>query len=377
MTKAALFPLLCCLALVTSRTVFAQQVDCEAPPPVCAAMRFVVMVSASDPAASGVYIGPGRVVTSRHVVADRKTARVTTGDGRRFDVRIVPSAYPGDLALLEVAGLSLEPAPHHAAPTASGILHAVARDLRSKKIRVYPPGKMILPRAEGKPLGRLHHDAPSGPGNSGGALVDRDGRLVGVIASGGEGRNEAIPAEDIRQLIALSGEAHRVAHDRLGRAYRICARMLRQIPRRRGGLARRATRELVAVCSETRNRQLIDLAGQVLGRSGRLFKAESLFVRSLEQDPHSLNARIGLIVTQFLQSRHRDAIPQVRWLRRILPNDPNILRLAIQAGKLGGDMAFAEDAYGRLAKSDPGMARAMRRFLDGQLPRGFNRGRQR
>ena len=55
--------------------------DCPHPEPVCAAARFVFPVSAFDPLASSVRIGPDLLVTNRHVVGDLKEALVMTPGG--------------------------------------------------------------------------------------------------------------------------------------------------------------------------------------------------------------------------------------------------------------------------------------------------------
>lgn len=49
--------------------------DCEAPQPVCAAAASVFALSGFSPVGSAVRIGPGLLVTSRHVVADETEDR--------------------------------------------------------------------------------------------------------------------------------------------------------------------------------------------------------------------------------------------------------------------------------------------------------------
>ncbi|MGI9401289.1 MAG: S1C family serine protease, partial [Rhizobiaceae bacterium] len=78
--------------------------DCGYPAPVCLLRQAVFPVSSYDPVASGTRIGPNLIVTNRHVVGDRKDAIVHTPDGPR-NAKVIPSAYSGDLVLLEVDGL--------------------------------------------------------------------------------------------------------------------------------------------------------------------------------------------------------------------------------------------------------------------------------
>ena len=79
---------------------------------------------------------------------------------------------------------------------------------------------MFLP-AIGFPLARLHHDAYSQPGNSGGALINSSGHLVGIVTSGGDGRYEAIPLHAIDALKKASGSKHRQRCREISGAIRI------------------------------------------------------------------------------------------------------------------------------------------------------------
>ena len=186
----------------------AAEAGCAAPAPVCAARAAVFAVSAFDPMASAVRVAPDLLVTNRHVVADDPRAEVHLPDGGRLSAEVVPSSYPGDLALLRVEGLPSGPILPIVPLDPQARLHSVAAE--RGRIRAYGEGRVILAPAPAKPLARLHHSAYSQPGNSGGALVDAAGRLVAIVTSGGEGRNEAIPAREIARLRAMSGAGHLV-----------------------------------------------------------------------------------------------------------------------------------------------------------------------
>ena len=58
--------------------------------------------------------------------------------------------------------------------------------------------------------------------------MDETGRLVGIVASGGEGRFEAIPAEAITELSARSGPGFAMASAEIGAAVRICTTLLEE-----------------------------------------------------------------------------------------------------------------------------------------------------
>ena len=121
----------------------------------------------------------------------------------------IPSAYPGDLALLKVQGLPKGGfIPDLEGDVRDGsAFYAVGADLARQEVRVFDPGKLIARPAKGADLGRLHVRARMQPGVSGGALVNERGELVGIAVGGGDGRFEAMPLEAVRSLLAMSKDA--------------------------------------------------------------------------------------------------------------------------------------------------------------------------
>ena len=148
----------------------------------------VVQIQTDSGLGSGViFDAKGNIVTNAHVVSGASQLVVTLADGRRFDARLVGSYVPDDLAVVDIgAGRGISP----------------ARFADSSKLAV---GEIVL--AEGNPLGlqssvtdgiisalgrnvsegqgvvlpsAIQTSAPINPGNSGGALVDLEGRVVGI-----------------------------------------------------------------------------------------------------------------------------------------------------------------------------------------------------
>lgn len=342
---------------------------CEQPQPVCEARAAVFAVSAFDPVGSAVRIGETRLVTARHVVADEQNATVFLADGRPIQARVLATDYPGDLILLETADLPPGPvlAPEPVRPDSA--LYTVGADVGLRGIRAYDPGRLRFAPPPDRPLARLHHDAYSQPGNSGGALLDQGGRLVGIVASGGEGRFEAIPAAQIAALSARSGPAAAAASAEIGAAVRICTTLLdrNRTPGRR--LDDQQAKAIETSCRRSGNRQLLDLAGQTLGRAGRAEAAVGLFEQGLAEDPNAVNTRIGLAITYHLARAFEAALPHLRWLMDHAGDDLQVLRLSIQAGTWAGDRALAERALARLKQVNPRSAPAAERFLENPPPR--------
>lgn len=164
----------------------------------------------------------GYVVTNNHVVFGADEVRVVLADKREFDADIVFADEPSDIAILKLRGTSGLPILDFrdsdtlevgdlvlAIGNPFGVGQTVTSGIVSALARTGGQGR------RGAPGGYfIQTDAAVNPGNSGGALVDMAGRLVGVNTaiisrSGGSiGIGFAIPANLVRQALAsaLSGE---------------------------------------------------------------------------------------------------------------------------------------------------------------------------
>jgi hypothetical protein len=342
--------------------------DCRAPAPVCATRATVFAVSSFDPLGSAVRVGPDLLVTNRHIVADETRAQVRLADGRRLAAQVVASSYPGDLVLLRVEGLGPGPVPLTAQAEPESRLFAIGTTGRGGQVGAFPEGRVLLLPAPGKPLARLHHSAVSRPGHSGGALVDDSGRLIAILAAGGEGRNEAIPAGELTRLRALSGPDHLATHRRIGQAIRRCALSLESLQGHPAPIADETAAALVSSCTESANRLNLELAGQALGRAGRFDLSAEILAQAVARDPHAINSRLSLAVSLHLARRYGAAVAHLAWLLEILPEDPQVLRLGIQAGKWGGDPELAQRALALLEQHHPAQAPAARGFLAAPIP---------
>jgi len=301
------------------------------------------------------------------MVADSPDALVTLADGQKLQAAVVPTDYRGDLVQLLVVGVDGYIPLRKKPVLADTDLYVIGFDVGRQAVRVYAPGHLITPRAN-TPLARLHHDARAQPGNSGGALVDANGALVGFVASGGEGRNEAIPAAALDQLIAASGRDKVAASMRIGKAYRHCVEGLDALPRTARQIREPDATQLSEACLATGNRELMDLAGKAFGSRRDLPRALSILQESNRIDPNAPNALISLAVTYHIAGQFRDEIPLLRHGLTLMPAEPQLLRLALQAGIWGGDQALADQAMRQIETVLPQMAPAARRFYDAPPP---------
>ncbi|MHB1570211.1 MAG: S1C family serine protease [Solirubrobacteraceae bacterium] len=148
----------------------------------------VAQIQTDSGLGSGVILdAKGDIVTNAHVVAGASSLSVTLADGRRFSARLVGSYVPDDLAVISIGtGHALTPAKFAdsskvdvgdlvlAVGNPLGLQSSVTDGIVSGVGRNVSEGQgIVLPNV-------IQTSAPINPGNSGGALVDLDGRVVGI-----------------------------------------------------------------------------------------------------------------------------------------------------------------------------------------------------
>jgi S1-C subfamily serine protease len=136
---------------------------------------------------SGFVVAPGLVVTNAHVVAGERETTVSVPGRGELPAQVVVFDSDRDLALLTVTGLGAAPLPRGSA--AAGTTGAVFGHPGGQSGVEVSPARV---REEVEAVGRDLYDghatrrhvyilaADLEPGDSGGALADRTGRVVGV-----------------------------------------------------------------------------------------------------------------------------------------------------------------------------------------------------
>lgn len=235
---------------------------------------------------SGIVIAEGKVLTNAHNLRGDEVT-VTFADGRRTRGTVAGVDADGDLAVVGVEttgatalewgdgeALRLGTAVFGAAASHGGgtrvtfgLVSAVARSFRG------PGGRRIS--------GSIEHTAPLAPGSSGGALVDADGRLVGVNTNRiGEGFYLALPADGaLRERVEALGRGESPEPTRLGVAVapaHIARRMRRAVglPEREGVLVRGVEDEsLAAAAGIDAGDLIVSAGGQPVADADDLFEA--------------------------------------------------------------------------------------------------------
>ena len=179
----------------------------------------VVTVQVLGPTGAGtgsgvVYDNTGRVLTNDHVVAVGNAYRVVFADGRTYDARLLGTDPSTDLAVLEIDAVGIpaielgstetlqvgqpaiavgSPLGLEGGPSLSvGVISSLEREVQTR------PDTILY--------GMLQTDAPITQGSSGGALVDQQGRLIGITTAVGvssvgvEGIGFATPVEIVQRV---------------------------------------------------------------------------------------------------------------------------------------------------------------------------------
>ena len=172
-----------------------------------------------------VYSADGYILTNNHVVQQADEVRVGFYDGREVDAEIIGTDEASDLALLKVDVGGLQPvqwADSEALRVGDAVL-AIGNP--------FGLGETVtrgIVSAKGRSLGMVNYedfiqtDASINPGNSGGALVDLDGRVVGINTAiltrsgGSQGIGFAIPGYLVQRVIDSLLEHGRVVRGFLG-----------------------------------------------------------------------------------------------------------------------------------------------------------------
>ncbi|MGY6215954.1 Do family serine endopeptidase [Methylolobus aquaticus] len=173
---------------------------------------------------SGVVIDAARgyILTNHHVVANADQVTVTLMDERQFEAKLVGSDADTDIAVIKITPDRLVSVPLGNSDTlrvgdfvvAIGNPFGLGQTVTSGIVSALGRSGLGIEGYENF----IQTDASVNPGNSGGALVDLDGRLVGINTaivgpSGGNvGISFAIPsnmARDIMEQLIGSGKVRR------------------------------------------------------------------------------------------------------------------------------------------------------------------------
>ncbi len=163
---------------------------------------------------SGVIISEdGYIVTNNHVIDGAEKLEVTLNDNRKFNARVIGTDPNTDIALLKISATKLSPITFAnsdnvkvgewvlAVGNPFGLNSTVTAGIVSAKARGVNKGNNVGIESF------IQHDAAVNPGNSGGALVNIDGELIGIntmiYSNTGNyaGHSFAIPSAVVNKIV--------------------------------------------------------------------------------------------------------------------------------------------------------------------------------
>lgn len=200
------------------------QLQAELRQLIASALPSVVEIDTNGTVGSGVVVdAQGDIVTNAHVVGADSSFTVTASNGQSYTGSLVGSDPGSDLAVIKVsgAGSSLKPAAFgdstqvHVGDivvsigTPLGLSDSVSQGIVSATGRSQPEGQGVVL------TNLIQTTAPLNPGNSGGALVDVNGHVIGVaVLTAGSGRGGgasnigfAIPSSQVLKVAKQLGAA--------------------------------------------------------------------------------------------------------------------------------------------------------------------------
>ncbi len=171
--------------------------------------------------ASGiVWTADGLILTTSHGVEQDENVVVELADGARYGATMVGRDPESDIALLRVTANGLP-----------AIARATENDIQTGNLALAlaRPGSphlcatlglvsaKVAAQSAGRPEYIVHFDATLYPGSSGGALVDMDGRLIGMIdLAFGRGRGVALGVPILANVAETLLTHGRIPHGYLG-----------------------------------------------------------------------------------------------------------------------------------------------------------------
>jgi serine protease Do len=181
----------------------------------------VVLVETGRGSGSGVIVRPeGVILTNAHVVAQAQAVTVTLADGRRLPGTIIGRDPSVDVAVVRVPLTNAQVAPLGdsdrlvVGQTAIAIGNPLGFE-RTVTVGVVSALNRSLRGSTLEPL--IQTDAAISPGNSGGPLLDSQGRVIGINTAvirveGAEGLGFAVPinlARDVANQLLETGRVRR------------------------------------------------------------------------------------------------------------------------------------------------------------------------
>ena len=109
------------------------------------------------------------------------------------------------------------------------------------------------------------------------------------------------------------------------------------------------------------------MAGQAFGKVGLLNDAIYFLEKSTNLDPQSPTSLHSLAIALHLNKSYEREIPILKKLLEIIPEDPQVLRLSVQAAAFTKNKVFGDYAISLMEIHNPGAVSLAQDFLNNAL----------
>ena len=351
--------------LFSPKLVLSDIKNCKYNENICNKLNQVVGIKTPIMVASGTIIDDDFIVTNRHVVEDHKQLIIRYYNGEIKKAFPLTHNFPADLAILTLNKQKTNPTKLLKLNKINGMIRVIGFDQGRKSNRIYNKGKVIAYSDTNKyPQSRIHTDARSLPGNSGGAVVDDNGNLVGILASGDGNINEIIPISLVNEVIKKTDLKHEDNFFKIGKNIRLCADNLEEAQYVQKNLDDKIKKNIDTYCWNSQNKQLFDQAGQTFGRLGDLNRARKFLEMSIKLDPSSPNSLISLAIVYHIKRDLEKERPIILKLLELTPENPQVLRLGVQVAGILKDKEMSENVLELMTKYNREALPLAKKFIE-------------
>ena len=203
----------------------------------------------------------------------------------------------------------------------------------------------------------IQFSAPISPGSDGGALVDAEGHLLGIITyrhRDGQNVNFAIPAKWLTEI---------EQHDRSDAAYKQFQAIAKQLydQKQWKNLIRYVEQWISEHQNDVDAWRWIALAAE---EDSNLDSEENAWRKLYELEPSSSIAGIGLVRSKLKRNQHTESLQLAYELLSLRQEDAEIWTVVGQTEQLAGTLAKAEEAYRKALSFNPWQLTAYQGLID-------------
>ena len=335
----------------------------------CFWLKKVVGIKTPIMIASGTIIHDNFIVTNKHVVEDHPYVIIKFYNGEIRKAYPLPNNFPVDLAILSFKKKDNVKKINLSIPSVLPTeIRVVGYDQGRKKSRIYKKGKLIhFPIFSESISSRIHTDAQSLPGNSGGAVINKKNKLIGFLASGDGNYNEVIPIQSLKHVIDNTDMNLMDNFLKEGKNIRLCADTLEFSYKFQKKPPDQLINKIENICLLSNNKQLFDQVGQTFGRWGLFDKSLFFLNKSLTLDPYSPNTLLSLAISFHIKRDIVSEKPIILKLLTLIPQDPQVLRLGIQVAGYLKDEKMGKNVLNLMKKYNPGALPLAKKYLENAL----------